>query len=387
MLATSETGSARVADPHVAVRPGHGLVGRFADTVIVVASEADESASDELLAAVEAESAAHERPGWELARRVAGLLVAGHLPNFGLVAPVGNVLVILLRGAVHAEVTSPAGALTFSGEQSLTWLDHSVELPVDRIEVSLTLTSLPADPRSDLRAGRVPGDGFVLTFGPTAPAHRAAPAATIATPATPAAVAPTATPATPAAPAVAATPATPAAPAVAATPAVAAAPAAVAPTPAPSDADTPAEPLPEPTPVSPRATMPTRAVSFSPPQAETVVHSIQVGALVADDGSRIPLDRSYVLGREPYHDPSVEAGSASPIVVHDADSLISRVQVYVSVKADAVTVRDAESANGTFIAAAGAPEWTKLDDQETPLPEGWSLRIGKRIFSHVGPAS
>ena len=349
-------------DSHVAVRPGDGLVGRFADTVIVVADDGEGAAASEaLLAAVEAESAAHERPGLELARRVAALLVAGDLPNFGLVAPVGNLLVILLHGAVQAEVTSPAGVLTLSGEESLTWLDHCVAHPVDRIEVGLALTALPPDLRSDLRAGRVPGGGFVLTFGPTAPARRPAP------PATPAA----ASPLTPAA-------ASPAPPATDGTPPEAAA--AEAPTPATAPPAAHAPP-------STYATMPNWTVAVTPPRADTVVRSIQVSALVADDGSRIPLDRSYVLGREPHHDPSVEMGEASPIVVHDPDSLISRVQVYVSVDDDAIMVRDAASANGTFIAAGGASEWTKLDDRATPLPLGWSLRIGKRIFNHVGPPS
>jgi hypothetical protein len=76
----------------------------------------------------------------------------------------------------------------------------------------------------------------------------------------------------------------------------------------------------------------------------------------------------------------VQAATASPVILHDQDNLISRVHAYVAVEGRAVLVRDAASISGTHIAAPGAEDWTRVGQEPTPLPLGWSLRIGKRIF-------
>ncbi|PZS18329.1 MAG: hypothetical protein DLM57_06510 [Pseudonocardiales bacterium] len=119
------------------------------------------------------------------------------------------------------------------------------------------------------------------------------------------------------------------------------------------------------------------------PVDEAVPAEGSAGALVSDDGARTPLDRSYVFGREPQHEASVVSGAASPIHLKDPDNLISRVQTYVSVDADGVTVRDASSSNGTFLAAPGAEEWIRLGEEPVALPVGWSIRMGRRVFTHL----
>ena len=128
-------------------------------------------------------------------------------------------------------------------------------------------------------------------------------------------------------------------------------------------------------------------VARRPAADETAIVQTTARALVADDGTRILLDRHYVFGRDPFHEPSVLRGAASPIVVRDPDQLISRVQAYIAVVAGAVTVRDGGSANGTYIAAPGAKEWTRLGEQPSVLPPGWSMRIGRRVYTYVEAGS
>ncbi|HUO40180.1 MAG TPA: FHA domain-containing protein, partial [Mycobacterium sp.] len=77
----------------------------------------------------------------------------------------------------------------------------------------------------------------------------------------------------------------------------------------------------------------------------------------------------------------VRSASASPIVVHD-DQLVSRVHAYISTSGDAVLVRDAETPGGTFVAAPGAREWTRIGATPTELQPGWSIRVGARILTY-----
>ncbi len=98
---------------------------------------------------------------------------------------------------------------------------------------------------------------------------------------------------------------------------------------------------------------------------------------------RIPLDRAYVLGREPDDDPAVTSGEATPVRLTDDDSLISRIQSYIDVAAGQVSLRDAASANGTFVAAPGDEAWSRVGGDAVVLPPEWSLRVGNRVFTYV----
>jgi FHA domain len=347
-----QNGTARVG-----VEAGPGLVGRFGDVVILIAGDAAARA-EELLDLVEDAASNDQLPGAAIAARLAGW-VGGRMSDddtaFGVVAPVADGVVVFLRGAVRAEVTTSGAPTRFSGTQALTWVDRVVPWPFERLAVGGgDAEPVRVHPRSALQGGVVPGEGFVLTPSRLEPA---------------------------------------------ATPARAVTSDAAAPDPV---ADPPSEHAehqptlergePEPTQVMPQprqeepvdgnetTATPQQRQEWSPVAGETMLAPPPVGALVSENGPTVVLDRSYVLGREPQHDPAVRSAMASPVVLRDPDNLISRVHARVSVDDGAVLVRDAPSVSGTYVAAPGAEDWTRVGTEPTPIFPNWSLRIGTRVF-------
>lgn len=344
----------------VSIEPGNDLIGRFGDTVVLISRGGAGESAPELLGLVAELAADREAPATEVAARLAGW-VLGHLPDdiapFGIVAPVPDGVVVFLRGPVACTVSAGDTIRHFSGEQALTWADQVLPGAFDWLTIGeAAVAAIQADPMSDLQAGVVPGQGFVLNHA-GGPAQGAAPARQ------------------------------PQAASAAAAPEPDAAP---MPQPAPVDAPMHDDPARSPQHAPVNGTVASGALPADaadrpsgghhrPATGPAVVNHF--GTLRSQDGMVVVLDRPYVLGREPTNDALVRNGEADPLRLHDPDNVISRVHAYVSVVGGAVLVQDANSAQGTYVGAPGDAEWTRLGLDAVPLQPGWALRIGQHIFT------
>ncbi|MFJ2836980.1 FHA domain-containing protein [Nocardia sp. NPDC087230] len=389
----------------VAIVPGTGIVARFGDVVMYLAGETP--STDRLLGAVEtvAMSTAASAPGAALAQRLAGVVFGGASapPPFGVLAPTADGMLILLRGAVIAEISGAEGNRRLAGDRAFTWVDEIIREPVRRIAVGAEMADpTSANPRTDLRAGIVTGNGFVLTLGrrrnpaprriesvdeppPTeATGFRALRAHSDRTengearPATAGFATPSAESGFPG----------PATGFVAATETSGPDGETVSTGSRPVTAD--GETVSTGPRNSPAANAPlawSQALDAAK-RAEPVALSksgphptSSRGALVTEDGLSYPLDRPYVLGRNPSGDESVRAAAATPILI-ERDRLVSRVHAFVAPDRGKVFVREAPATSGTFFAAPDSERWSRVGTLPIELQPGWRLRINDFLLTY-----
>jgi hypothetical protein len=308
----------------VAIGRGDGLVARTGDAVMYIADETAGAAP--LLAALDA-TAGVESPGRALAKALATIALgpdSALIPPFGLVAPTADGLLLILRGPVTADVESDGQGRRLTGERAVTWVDETLPQAIDKVTIGG-----PGGP-GGLAVGM--GRHTVLRAGVVPAGGFAVLKLDSSKPVAP-------------------------------------------------QSHTPERRDPPPR-QPPQARPPARA-----PAAETANPRPVAGALTTGDDAVYPLDRPYVIGRSPLADPMVRDSAASPIVLAD-DPQISRVHAYVTVSAESVFVRDAGTPAGTFVAAPGASEWTRVGVQPVVLQPGWCLRIGARMLTYqaTGPA-
>ncbi|WP_280418558.1 FHA domain-containing protein [Nocardia carnea] len=360
----------RVDTSTIGIAPGEGLVARFGDVVIYLVGA--NASTERILGAVEAVADA-EHPGAAIAQRLAAVVfgTGSEPPPFGLVAPTADGTLVLLRGPVSALISGAEGSRRLVGARAFTWVDEIVRDPVRTLSVGPGADAqVTPYPRTDLRAGVVPGGGFVIHAAvrrSKKPGRPAAAAAAKRVAGEPPATAPAGLVAADPEPAADSGPRTGLASAH------------------------PAEPLPG-----------TRAWSAAPARqaadhirlrkdaGKSRAHAAHNGTdapengpavLLAEDGTSYPLDRAYVIGRGPSVDESVRRKTAAPLVLQ-RDRHISRVHAYLSVDAGKVYLRDAGTAAGTFVSTPDEPRWTRIGQSPTELPPGGRIRISEQVLTY-----
>lgn len=100
-----------------------------------------------------------------------------------------------------------------------------------------------------------------------------------------------------------------------------------------------------------------------------------LGALILEDGTTLPVDGDYVIGRDPEQDQSVAARTARPLRITDAKHTVSRVHARIHLDQGQVLITDLGSANGTHVQARDG-QMPLLLEPHVPVP----VVPGARIF-------
>ncbi|CAN5721619.1 hypothetical protein BH24ACT3_BH24ACT3_09190 [soil metagenome] len=407
------------------VAAGEGFAAHFGPAVLLAfpLGERQEALLDQILATVEAGAREDPNgPGRKVARRIVRVIGDAEpedVPAVGVLAQTDGGVAVLLHGGVDLDLEGPVEVEHLSGRDVSTWLDRIVADGPQTLRRHGGAGAPEPDRRSDLRAGIVSSGGIVLTPRPDGPVVGDAAMAAAATgvaaagsgvdtprPIPPPPVpepgvdeatelVPEATPPPPPPPPGAEPePVTPAADFVSFSVAEPLPPEDLAPLPVAGETEAPAEE--EADGVEVRGILCSRQ-HFNDPRSAfctscgiSMVHQTHnllkgkrppLGVLLSDDGSAFVLDTDYVIGREPEGHPDVAGGAARPLILEDQQFALSRQHVRVQLQDWDVRVLDLGSANGSYVAAADAGQWTLLaPEQPVTLDPGGRLHVAGRNF-------
>ncbi|WP_236668141.1 FHA domain-containing protein, partial [Nonomuraea sp. K271] len=102
-----------------------------------------------------------------------------------------------------------------------------------------------------------------------------------------------------------------------------------------------------------------------------------LGVLVLDDGTALPLESDYLLGRDPERAPEVAGGNARPAKVTSPDGSVSRRHLRVALDGWDVNLVDLGSVNGTQIQPPGDPNFYDIPPNEpVTIAPGTTVRVG-----------
>ena len=147
----------------VSIARGDGLVARTPDAVMYIADSP--ATTDRLLAALD-QIAGRGTRGPSIADRLASIAFSedpAHISTFGVITSTAHQVRMILRGKIIAEVESSEGVRNWSGNRASSWVDEVVPDSLRRVAVTVASgTRFAAHPHTNLRAGVVPGGGFVV---------------------------------------------------------------------------------------------------------------------------------------------------------------------------------------------------------------------------------
>jgi hypothetical protein len=147
----------------VSIARGDGLVARTSDAVMYIADSTP--TADQLLAALD-QTAGPGTRGPSIADRLASIAFSedpAHISTFGVITSTAHQVRMILRGKIIAEVEGSEGVRNWSGNRALSWVDEVLPDSLRRVAVTVASgTRFVAHPHTNLRAGVVPGGGFVL---------------------------------------------------------------------------------------------------------------------------------------------------------------------------------------------------------------------------------
>ncbi|MEU5259212.1 FHA domain-containing protein [Amycolatopsis sp. NPDC021455] len=106
-----------------------------------------------------------------------------------------------------------------------------------------------------------------------------------------------------------------------------------------------------------------------------------LGVLVLDDGTLLPMNKDYVIGRMP--EGAADASDRDVMLLRLLDPQISAVHARIRLDGWEVSVSDADSANGTFVREPGSDWCVQVPSGgRAVLQPGAIVTIGRRQFRY-----